>query len=103
MNDSEQWTPIEKILAPLLKAVYNTELSKKEVCDVVDETVTLLTQLETLARDEGKKELDICVAYCDCGDALERTKLYPGEAEYFCFGCDETYTLVLQQTKEGGK
>lgn len=46
------------------------------------------------------KDYSDCLAYCDCGDALERTGLYPNESTYYCMGCDETYVLTTKDTKK---
>lgn len=48
--------------------------------------------------DEG--EGDEYRAYCNCGDALDRTGLYPNEAIYYCSGCDRTYGLKLIASKK---
>src|SRR5690606_21714577 len=45
---------------------------------------------QELQKAESRQKSD-STAFCDCGDALERTGLYPGEATYYCLGCDETY------------
>lgn len=45
------------------------------------------------ARQDVLAEYNKWIAYCDCGDALERTRLYPSEATYYCMGCDKTYEL----------
>lgn len=48
----------------------------------------------TLAEKRVVERFDRYAAYCGCGDAIERTGLYPDEATYHCFGCDETYQLI---------
>jgi transposase-like protein len=43
------------------------------------------------ARDN---KLDKYIAYCDCGDSLERSGLYPKDAKYYCIGCDKIFELA---------
>ena len=57
-------------------------------------------QILFLLNKEIEKERKY-IAFCSCGDSLERTGLYPNEAKYYCSGCDKTYTLAaLNRRKE---
>jgi hypothetical protein len=47
------------------------------------------------------------IAWCECGDSLETKKIMRKDAEYgeiidhyeyYCFGCDKTYTLTEKKT-----
>lgn len=75
---------------------YN-QLCKDEVNVILALVESSLDQV----RQETTEENDEYFAYCECGDALERTGLYPKEAKYYCSGCDKTY--VLKQQREALK
>lgn len=60
---------------------------------IADEIKSFIRSLLLSEKNKAREESDKYTAYCECGDALERTKLYPGEAEYYCFGCDKHYKL----------
>lgn len=72
----------------------------KAINELVDtELLPLFEKEKKKAYAEAEKKsderMDEYIAYCDCGDALERKELYPNEATYYCFGCDKTYRLIL--------
>lgn len=69
---------------------------KQRLWKIVEEAISQ-------AKEEGKqevlKERENSMAWCSCGDSLERIDdekglFYPENAKYYCFGCDKYYKLV---------
>lgn len=56
-----------------------------------------LYQLHLEGVREAEKKLYPFIAYCSCGDSLERSDLYPNEATYYCMGCDKTFKLEQRE------
>lgn len=56
--------------------------------------------LPSCTEGKGTIENQEYIAYCECGDALERKELYPSKATYHCFGCNKTFKLVEQKRAE---
>lgn len=65
----------------------------------VQEAIDLINQEIQTAVQKERSNIEH-IAFCNGGDALDRTGLYPNEATYHCMGCDETYILVTKDTKD---
>lgn len=62
-----------------------------------DNIMAIIHQQRQQVREQTIKYM----AFCECGDALERKELYPSEATYYCFGCDKSYKLKQPTDRKG--
>ena len=90
----------EEIITRLRDQFYSFQIIEEVSRPEVDRILYFISQSldsygQAVREEEGKY-----IAYCDCGDALERGDLYPTSALYHCVGCNKYCQLKLSTSPQ---